>query len=55
MTPFIESLKRLARNGKLTTEAINNMACLNDEEKAYILAEIEDYEQAYKIVVGEAE
>lgn len=52
---FVETMKRLAEKGKLTADSINCMKCLTDDEKAYITAEVKDYEQAYKIVTGEIE
>ena len=59
MSQLAESLKRLYKTGQVTAEYINARTSLSVEEKTYILSEepiIEDnYENAYKVLVGEAE
>lgn len=56
MRVHVESLKRCYSKGEITADKIQSMASLTEDEKAYILAEIpeqDDYEAAYKVLVGE--
>lgn len=58
MRAHVESLKRCFNKGEITADKIQSMASLSAEEKAYILADApaqNDYETAYKVLVGEAE
>lgn len=54
MRAHVESLKRCFSKGEISSEKIQAMTSLTDEEKAYILADApNDYETAYKVLVGE--
>lgn len=58
MRVHVESLKRCFSKGEISSDKIQAMTSLTDEEKAYILADApapNDYETAYKVLVGEAE
>ena len=58
MRAHVESLMRCFKKGEITADKIQAMISLTNEEKAYILADApapNDYETAYKVLVGEAE
>lgn len=58
MRAHVESLKRCFSKGEITADKIQSMASLSAEEKEYILADApaqNEYETAYKVLVGEAE
>lgn len=56
---FVRSLRRLFEQGKILDSKVNSLLEKNkitEEDASYILAEIPetlDYEQAYKILIGE--
>ena len=58
MRVHVESLKRCFTKGEITADKIQAMTSLTKEEKSYILADApaqNEYETAYKVLVGEAE
>lgn len=58
MRVHVESLKRCFIKGEITQDKIQTMNSLTNDEKAYILADAptqNEYEAAYKVLVGEAE
>ena len=57
MKAYVESIKRLLNNGELSTEKVDSLHILTEEEKAYIKEEapMNEYKEAYEIVVGKKE
>ncbi|GAA6428432.1 hypothetical protein [Dielma fastidiosa] len=56
MRVHVESLKRCFSKGEITADKIQVMTSLTADEKEFILADApaqEEYEAAYKILVGE--